>query len=153
MPAAPACRHARFAPDQVSGSHRPPAAFRKSREPEQSIAFLLPVITPFDHWAIGQLERNQPKKDITQLDRFGIRLTASWTAIKSLAYVIIKFVQFIFCFCSKQDLSDQWQGLKSSLHAIYSPSEAIRARSTWIQETSRTWLRGEVTLMQGNKFG
>ncbi len=149
----PADRHVRFAPELASGSHRLPAEFRKKGQPEESSYFVLPKITPFDHWAIGQLERNQPKKDITQLDRFGVRLTASWTAIKSLAYVIIKFVQYLFCFCSKQDLSDQWQGLKSNLHAIYSPSEAIRVRSTWIQETSRTWHQGEITIVPVNKFG
>ncbi len=136
----PAERHVHFAPEQVSGSHRPPAAFHKNaRLPKD---FLFPKITPFDHWAIGQF--SQLKKDIDHLDSLSIRLTASWTAVKSLANVVITFVKFIFCFCSKQDLCDQWQGLKSSLYAIYSPEKAINNRIKWISETPRTWHRHEL---------
>lgn len=125
-------RHVHFAPEQVSGSHRPPAAFRCTKTPHgilQGRIFTLRPSVPFDgwfrnHWLDHRLQ--------TSLELWQARGSAIIALGKGLVFSLVEMIKYVFALifqkpeidsCSRE-LHAQWHGVGLSFSAIISPSVA-----------------------------
>lgn len=131
-------RHVHFADDQVSGSHRPPEAFRSEVstctgsscgvDANPRIYTIRPSV-PFDNWFQAHHLQRGP---IVDTELCGSRCSAFVDLGKGLLFTLIEAVKYIAVAIfdkekadtSRLELSDQWHGVCLSAAAIISPNQA-----------------------------
>ena len=124
-------KHVHFAPDQLSGSHNPPDAFRiKSKE---SFAFSTTDVDfpSLDKWEkIPHRVRTTPPPLKTQPEIWKARGTALIDTVKGIASTLLATIKFLFAkvfnkadvLIKEKIMKQQWETLKLNALAIWDPS-------------------------------